>query len=226
MTHIYIIGGLILTELFNRIPEEKRNRILQAAIDEFASFGYENANTNKIAKQAGISVGSLFQYFNSKEDLFKTTVNYGSTVLKATLDDIMKGDEDILIKVEKVLRKIQKHSRENTNLIRLYNEMSNQSNSRIMFEAVEDLESITAQLYSSLIEKAQKEQDVRIDCDPKMFAFLLDNLFMMLQFSYGCDYYRERFKIYVQNDIFEQDEFVIQQTLSFIKAAFIGNSGN
>lgn len=212
-----------MKELFNRIPEEKRNRILQAAIDAFAVYGYENANTNKIADKAGISVGSLFQYFDSKEDLFCTTVTYGAASLKATLEEIMTGEEDILNKIEKLIRTIQRHSREHGNIIRLYNEMATQSNSRIMKEAVSDVEGVTAELYSSLIMKAQKEMEARTDCDPKMFAFLLDNLFMMLQYSYACDYYRERFKIYVSEDIFEKDDFVVEQMLKFIKAAFNKN---
>jgi len=213
-----------LTERFNRIPEEKRNRILDAAMTAFAANGYVNANTNIIAKEAGISVGSLFQYFENKEDLFRTTVTYGASVLKSTLENIMLGEEDILNKVEKVIRTIQKHSRENGKMIRLYNEMSTQSNSRMMSEVIKELEGMTAGLYSSLIEKAQKELEARTDCDPRMFAFLLDNLFMMLQFSYACDYYRERFKLYVREDIFEQDEFVVEQTLRFIKGAFTNRS--
>lgn len=212
-----------MTELFNRISEEKRARILEAAMNEFSTYGYENANTNKIAKQADISVGSLFKYFESKEDLFLATVNHGAAVLKDILDNIMLDEEDILIKIEKIIRTIQKHSREHINMIRLYNEMSTQSNSRMMFETAKDLESLSARIYSSLIEKAQREKNLRQDCDPKMFAFLLDNIFMMLQFSYGCDYYRERFKIYLSDDIFAQDEFVVEQTLKFIKGAFMNS---
>jgi len=34
---------------------------------------------------------------------------------------------------------------------------------------------------------------------------------MMLQFSYACGYYRERFKIYAGEDIFKQDDFVVEQ---------------
>lgn len=209
-----------MTELFERIPEEKQNRILQAAIEEFSDFGYDNANTNTIASKAEISVGSLYKYFKNKEDLFLTTVKHCASVLKGALENIMEGEEDILLKVEKVLRTIQKHSRENINMIRLYNEMSTHSNSRFALQAVHDLESVTAGLYASLIKKAQAENEARLDCDPNMFAFLLDNIFIMLQFSYSCDYYRERFKIYVQEDIFDKDDFVIEQTLKFIKAAF------
>jgi AcrR family transcriptional regulator len=209
-----------LTELFGRIPEEKRNRIYDAAINEFATYGFMNANTNKIARRAEISVGSLFQYFENKEDLFLTTVNYCATIMKVTLEAILVGEEDILVKVEKLLRTIQKHSRENLNMIRLYNEMATQSNSKIICEVVKDMETLTAKLYADLIRKAQSEQEAREDCDPGMFAFLLDNIFMMLQFSYSCDYYRERFKIYVKEDVFDQDDFVVEQTLKFVKAAF------
>ena len=209
-----------MTDLFSRIPEEKRNRIYDSAISEFASFGFVNANTNKIARNAGISVGSLFQYFVNKEDLFLTTVKYCAAILKKALEEILTDEEDILIKVEKLLRTIQKYSRENMNIIRLYNEMTTQSNSHIVCETAEEIEALTAQIYSSLIEKAQQESEARSDCDPKMFAFLLDNLFMMFQFSYSCDYYRERFKLYVSEDIFDHDDFVIEQSLKFIKAAF------
>ena len=40
---------------------------LEAAAREFASAGYEATTTNRIAESAGISVGSLYQYFPSKE---------------------------------------------------------------------------------------------------------------------------------------------------------------
>jgi AcrR family transcriptional regulator len=41
--------------------------ILEAAAREFASEGYEAATTNRIAEAAGTSVGSLYQYFPSKD---------------------------------------------------------------------------------------------------------------------------------------------------------------
>ena len=42
---------------------------------------------------------------------------------------------------------------------------------------------------------------------------------MNIQFSYACDYYCERYKIYAGHDIFEKDEFAIENILRFIKAA-------
>ena len=193
---------------------------MQAAIVEFAENGYEHANTNRIAKTAGISVGSLFKYFDSKEDLFISTVKYGAADLKMQLRELADGEEDVFDKVEMVLRTVQNHSRENENMIRLYNEMTAHGSPTLVFQEVDWLESFTATLYAQLIEKAKSDGIVRPDCDARMFAFLLDNLFMTLQFSYTCDYYKERFKVYVSSDIMQRDDFVIEQMMKFIRSAF------
>jgi TetR/AcrR family transcriptional regulator len=66
-------GGLRLKELYKQIPVEKREKILQAAIREFAERGYENASTNKIIQEAAISKGLLFHYFGNKKYLFLAT---------------------------------------------------------------------------------------------------------------------------------------------------------
>ena len=57
-------------EIFDRIPEERRKNLLETAIHEFAHHGFDNANINTIAEKAGISVGSIYKYFDTKKDLF------------------------------------------------------------------------------------------------------------------------------------------------------------
>ena len=46
------------TSRFFNLPEDKRDHITAPATTEFAVHGYEQANTNRIAKDAGISVGA------------------------------------------------------------------------------------------------------------------------------------------------------------------------
>lgn len=47
----------------------KRERILRAAIDVFAQNGYFNAKVSDIAKAAGVADGTIYLYFDGKEDL-------------------------------------------------------------------------------------------------------------------------------------------------------------
>ena len=57
-------------EVFFNLNEEKKERIITAAMVEFGKYGYENSSTNRIVKECGISKGSLFKYFKSKEELY------------------------------------------------------------------------------------------------------------------------------------------------------------
>ncbi|HET6596572.1 MAG TPA: TetR/AcrR family transcriptional regulator [Anaerolineales bacterium] len=55
---------------FFNLPEEKRETIFNAAVEEFAQYGLENASTNRIVKTSGIAKGSFYQYFEDKQDVF------------------------------------------------------------------------------------------------------------------------------------------------------------
>lgn len=54
---------------FFRLPEEKRQRLLDAAWEEFSRVSFADASINQIIHAASISRGSFYQYFTDKEDL-------------------------------------------------------------------------------------------------------------------------------------------------------------
>ncbi len=58
-------------ERFHNLPEEKKERILSAASEEFSCKGYAGASMNSIVARLGIAKGSLFQYFGTKDGLFR-----------------------------------------------------------------------------------------------------------------------------------------------------------
>ncbi|HJS18133.1 MAG TPA: TetR/AcrR family transcriptional regulator [Anaerolineales bacterium] len=57
-------------QTFHNLPDEKRRNIINAAIEEFAEYGLENASTNRIVANSGIAKGSFYQYFEDKKDVF------------------------------------------------------------------------------------------------------------------------------------------------------------
>lgn len=62
-------------ETFFNLPDEKRERIIETAIDEFAQYSYEGASITRIAENANIAKGSFYQYFEDKKDLFKHIID-------------------------------------------------------------------------------------------------------------------------------------------------------
>lgn len=56
------------------LKEDVKNRILEAALNEFYEKDFKNANLRSIASEADVSVGLIYSYFNNKEDLFDEVV--------------------------------------------------------------------------------------------------------------------------------------------------------
>ncbi len=208
-------------EAFERISDERRERILEIGIEEFASKGYEKANINIIARNAGISIGLMYKYFATKEDLFLTCITRGMRFLENTLEELMQSRDKLLVKAEKLLRAACELSMKNANYIRLYNEITAEKDGKRAVMLARQVETSTSRIYITAIAQALACGDVRQDLDPRLFAFFLDNLLMTLQFSFTCEYYRERLKIYTGVDVGKLDEDeIVNQLLKFIESAF------
>lgn len=63
------------------LESERRDAILNAALKEFALRGFDNASTNVIAKEAGISKALMFHYVNNKQELFLCMYDYFAELL-------------------------------------------------------------------------------------------------------------------------------------------------
>lgn len=206
---------------FAKLPQEKQQRIYDSAISEFAEHGFESANINKIAKNADVSVGAIYKYFENKEALFLEVVHHCVDKLKTLLDKSIEGESTLLGKVEKIIQAIQIHSRENAELNKIYNVMTTERRSELVWRIVSEMEGITATLYTDLIKEAQEKGEISKEIRPEMSAYFLDNLFILLQFSYSCEYYKARLKMFIGEDAFENDEAIAQQLIVFIKKALI-----
>ena len=96
---------------FDKIPKEKRDRILNVSIEEFANNGFENTSIQQIAKKSGISVGSVYKYFENKETLFSMVVHEGMSSLEELLMSLADSSDDIIVKAETIIRELLKYSR-------------------------------------------------------------------------------------------------------------------
>lgn len=90
---------------FLSIDEEKRERVINAALKEFALKGYTAASTNEIAKEAAISKGLVFHYFKSKKDLYFFLYDYTLEVinkeLRGTVDLL---ETDLFVRMQQITR--------------------------------------------------------------------------------------------------------------------------
>ncbi|MBU5676523.1 TetR/AcrR family transcriptional regulator [Alkaliphilus sp. MSJ-5] len=60
----------------NSLKEQKRIDIIEAATKIFRRYGFHKAKIEVIAKEAGIGKGTVYEYFDSKKDLFEQMIKY------------------------------------------------------------------------------------------------------------------------------------------------------
>jgi AcrR family transcriptional regulator len=72
---------------------KRRDAILNAALKEFATKGFDEASTNVIAKESGISKGLMFHYVNSKKDLFLFLYDYCTDLMNKEYFELMNFNE-------------------------------------------------------------------------------------------------------------------------------------
>ncbi len=73
----------------------KRHQIIAGAVHVFDAFGYEGASMSRIAEQAGVSKGTLYNYFTSKSDLFGAFVEHETSEKIAWILNVAEPPGDV-----------------------------------------------------------------------------------------------------------------------------------
>jgi len=78
---------------------KRKNKLIEAALDEFSSHSYENASLNKIIKNAGISKGLFYYHFEDKKALYsfilETAAGYQVEFINKNMSEQQLKDKDI-----------------------------------------------------------------------------------------------------------------------------------
>jgi AcrR family transcriptional regulator len=74
-------------EQFETMREASKEVLIQAALELFARHGFEQTSVRMIARQAGVSLGLLYNYFESKEALLVTIFERG-------MQDVLKSFQE------------------------------------------------------------------------------------------------------------------------------------
>ena len=105
LTILVIFGGeevFVINTNFNKLTVEKKDLIINAALKEFVRSGFDRASTNEIVKEAKISKGSLFNYFNNKKDLYIYLMKYSIEIIESLFEQIDLNETDLFKRIENI----------------------------------------------------------------------------------------------------------------------------
>jgi AcrR family transcriptional regulator len=87
-----------------QMREATRRRIIREAASEFARLGFDQANINVIAEQAGIGKGTIYLYFENKRDLFLAMLRYIAQAQLASIRVALATEGSIQERLERLFR--------------------------------------------------------------------------------------------------------------------------
>ena len=205
--------------MYKKLDENGLTALLEAGIDEFSAKGLDKGNINVIAKNAGFSVGLIYKYYENKDQFFLACVEHSLKLLEQTLQEVLLQEDDIMSCIRLLIRQLITGAKEPANYYVMYNELTSGSCQKYAAELAGKIEGNTSRIYEALVAKAKAEGRIRYGGNPRMFAFYFDSLLMMLQFSFSCEYYKERLKIFCGEDVLKDPEKMAESFMEFMAGA-------
>ncbi|SHK12175.1 TetR/AcrR family transcriptional regulator [Paramaledivibacter caminithermalis] len=171
-----------------KINLKRKDKLIDAAIDEFIEKSFDDASLNNILKRAGISKGSFYYHFKNKQDLYlyiydqvgKDKITYLNKALQETVVDVSK--ENIFTIFRFLGKTSLKFAAEYPKYFKLGKRIFSDKNEEIRALVIERGKSKdNLQIIETLIKKAIDNNELRDDFPVDFTTKLLKNL--LISFS-------------------------------------------
>jgi AcrR family transcriptional regulator len=100
-----VLGKEVHTNIKNaKLVDLRRRQIIEGAMQVFAAKGFHGATVREIADAAGLTMGTMYNYVRSKEDILYIVYDFMNTILSEGLKKTIDDTEDPREKVSAALR--------------------------------------------------------------------------------------------------------------------------
>ena len=169
-------------QTFFNLPDSKQQRIMKAAINEFAVHPYLKTSINRIIEKADISKGSFYQYFNNKKDLYKYIIEQASEEKIQFLNNRLKDYQDY--NFFKMLRELFIVSIQFKNEYPLYSEIGdrllNGANDALKEEIYTESRPRSNEFFEKILKSAVKKGEIDPAVDIEFTAYMLTDFSMSI----------------------------------------------
>ncbi len=164
---------------FRHLPRDKQERVMDAALTEFADRGFHEASLNRLVAQAGIAKGSIYQYFPNKEGLFHYLFQKALSMVRGTLTAVKEEtlNEDLFTRLEKSLKAGVRFLKEHPRIFGLYLKIQFDKQVPFREELLSAVRVHAVEYFGSLVRRARARGELRPGVSDAALLFLLDAVF-------------------------------------------------
>ncbi|NOJ28264.1 MAG: hypothetical protein DA330_09675 [Nitrososphaera sp.] len=157
---------------------EVKERIINAAIESFSQTGFDRTKMDDIAKSLDLSKGTLYLYFESKEDLFMAICEYHHKQSMVTMATMFNEKESILADAEAIYDNLRRIMRGTEKLMfeMLVESARNPRLRKAMYDHRLKICSAIVEQINMLVEKGFLRKDLDVEGLASAFVALYDGL--------------------------------------------------
>lgn len=185
-------------ETFKNITEAKRQKFLNEAALLFAEKGYDGADMGELARRAGVSKGSIYNYFESKEDLFLYVCTFNLERSRQAIYGTMDPAWDIYRQIDHIFKSGVQFITEHPEFMVIYLSMTAPGMQRFAEVLAGVTEKFTGDVLKRELAKGIEAGIVRADLDIKLTAFIINGLYILFLSSLMTTYFQIRMREYLE----------------------------
>lgn len=185
-------------QTLQNIPAEKRERVLREAAALFAERGFESADMAALAERCGISKGSIYTYFSSKDALYLHVCRDGLGRSRSAVWGGVDPSWDVFAVVAHTFRAGVAFARERPELIKLYLSVASVGLEKMAAELSDEVERPTAERWKQLLKAGIAAGSVRKDLDVPLAAWQINNAYVMLLAALVSEHFKIRLRAYLE----------------------------
>lgn len=184
-------------ETFNQISLEKRENILRTAARLFADQGFARTDVAQIAKRAGVAKGSIYNYFESKEDLYLCVCRDGIERSRQAVYSDIRPEWDLYRQIDHIFRRGVAFVLAHPQYARLYLNVASAGMEHFADQLSLEVEKYTSDHLKRIIADGMRRGIVRKDVDVSLAAFLINSLYIIFVLSLVSRHFQIRMKEYL-----------------------------
>jgi AcrR family transcriptional regulator len=165
-------------DTFLNLPEKKRLMIEDAAMNEFAIHGFDNASINRIVADCQIAKGSFYQYFEDKRDLFNHLMTRIAEEKHNYISPVMLNPQahDFFTLLQEMHRSALEFAKQNPKAALIGNQVYKNQEHPVHKEIFKGSRDAGKTFYNQLIALAISRGEIRADIDKEFVIHILMSL--------------------------------------------------
>jgi len=166
-------------QTFLNLPEEKRKRILDRALEEFASKPYSKASLSKIVSRAGIAKGSMYQYFEDKKDLFLYVFDLAGREKLEYIKGEIDPEADFFNLFHQTMLAGTRFNLAHPQLSKVLANVMEPSGEEVLHEVYAKGQRMSFEFIGQMIIRGQEQGTLRKDIDTRLLTYLVTSMFSL-----------------------------------------------